>query len=109
MSPIPLRRRIMDVLTGMIIAGLAVYCITDMVRWLMDTHRVYAAPVTDRQAERGAMRANELAARRQRFVEILHDDTPRARAIPVPSAGPDAGACARSAVRPGTNVVGGSG
>jgi len=87
MSPIPLRRRIMDVLTGMIIAGLAVYCITDMVRWLMDTHRVYAAPVTDRQAERGA----------------------RARAIPVPSAGPDAGACARSAVRPGTNVVGGSG
>jgi len=65
MNHIPLRRRIMNLFTGMIVAVLAICCII---------HRVYTATITDTQAERRAARANELAARRQRFVEILHDD-----------------------------------
>jgi len=102
----------MNLFTGMIVAVLAICCIISIVRDLTEAHRVYATATTDTQAERRAARANELTARRQRFVEILHDDdTPPAhinmRAIPVPSAGPDAGGCARSAVRPGTNVAGG--
>jgi len=84
MNPIPLRRRIMNLFTITIVAVLAICCIISIVRDLTEAHRiykghrVYAAATTDTQAERRASRAKELAARRQRFVEILHDDTPPA-------------------------------
>jgi len=69
----------MNLFTGMIVAVLAICCIISIVRDLTEVHRVYAAAATNTQAERRAARANELAARRQRFVENLHDDeTPSA-------------------------------
>ena len=98
----------MNLFTGMIIAGIVLYCIADMIRGLRDAHQVYAAATTNTQTERKAARANELAARRQRFVEILHDDHDTPPAHINMRAMPDAGACARSAVPRGTNVVGGS-
>jgi len=67
----------MNLFTGTVVAVLAICCIISIVRDLMEAHRVYAA-ATDTQTERRAARANELAARRQRFVEMLHDDTPPA-------------------------------
>jgi len=68
----------MNLFTGTVVAVLAICCIISIVRDLTEAHRVYAAGATNTQAERRAARANELAARRQRFAEILHDDTPPA-------------------------------